>query len=229
MHANPLKVVHRWVGNSKPWVESLLGEAQSKPSIAVIVVMGSAIRECGHRRSDLDLLVLYHGVRPKLYEPIEVDIRFIDVNRADEQIEAGHEVICWALKFGIALFDRHGIWKSLKRKWINRIPLPSIAQAEERAFKSFDRAKELLDSDDVAAANDLLLAAVTQFVRARLIQHKIFPASRPELPGQLREVSLSDPLAQILEDSMYSDISPRTLLQRLTMAVPSLAHIDSDA
>jgi hypothetical protein len=73
----------------------------------------------------------------------------------------------------------------------------------------------MLKIGDDSAADDLILAGLTQLVRARLIESRIFPASRPELPQQLRIISQQDPLAQILEDAMYGDFAPCDLLHRL--------------
>src|SRR5947209_9810615 len=54
-----LGVVRRWVGDSHCWLTAFL---ESVPrSIVAAVVMGSAVRERGHRRSDFDLLMLVRG------------------------------------------------------------------------------------------------------------------------------------------------------------------------
>ena len=60
---------------------------------------------------------------------------------------------------------------------------------------------------DESAADDLILASLTQLVRERLIRHGIFPASRPELPDQLRAIDCDDPLAQLLDDAMFGDFA----------------------
>jgi hypothetical protein len=73
----------------------------------------------------------------------------------------------------------------------------------------------MLGIGDDSAADDLILAGATQLVRERLIKSEVFPASRPELPGQLRTISPHNPLAQILEDAMYRDIAPSDLLDRI--------------
>jgi hypothetical protein len=215
MQNDTLSVVRRWVGGSKCWLERFLLEARSNPSIAAIVVMGSAVRERGHRRSDIDLLVLHHGKRPAVDTPIEVDIRWYPAEKVENLLATGYEIICWAMKFGIPLLDSDGVWETLRSSWANRIPLPSASEAVARGQRSLQKAKEMLDAGDDAAADDLLLAAATQFVREQLIERGIFPASRPELPGQLLAVSASDPLAAVLEDAMYQDNDPSELATRL--------------
>jgi hypothetical protein len=210
-----LRVVRRWVGNSEHWLKQLLERAPSIPSIVSIVVMGSAVRDRSHRRSDFDLLILYRDKRPSLRPPLEVDIRMYPMANAAERLREGHEIIGWAMQFGIDLYDPENVWKSLRTQFANRVPLPSAAEAIERGQKSRLRAHEMLSIGDESAADDLVLAAATQFVRADLINHGVFPASRPELPDQLRQVSPGTQLANILDDAMYGDAGPQNLLNRL--------------
>src|SRR5215212_3151284 len=68
-----LTVVRRWIGDSEAWVRHLLATAHEYSDIVAIVAMGSAVRARGHRRSDVDLLVVYDERRPKLQPPVEVD------------------------------------------------------------------------------------------------------------------------------------------------------------
>ena len=213
MAVDMLDVVRRWVGDSESWLKAFLENIP--PSIVSIVVMGSAVRDRGHRRSDLDLLVLFRGKRPSLRPPLEVDIRMYAIGNAEEQLAAGHEILGWAMKFGTALYDPENAWASLRTKIGDRVPIPSAIDAAERAEQSLLRAREMLSIGDDSAADDLILAGATQLVRERLINSQIFPASRPELPAQLRTISPQDPLAQILEDAMYAEVAPSDLLRRL--------------
>jgi len=185
------------------------------PNIVSVVVMGSAVRERGHRRSDLDLLILYRGKRPSFDAPLEVDIRAYPVDGTEDKLASGHEIIGWAVKFGTAIHDRERLWHNLQSSWAERVPLPSAAEAAERGYKSLLTAQEMLAAGDESAAEDLVLAALTQFVRANLIENGVFPASRPELPSQLRSISENDPLAQLLEDAMYGDSSVSDLIRGL--------------
>jgi hypothetical protein len=215
MAENKLNVVRRWVGDSECWLKAFLENVRATPGIVCIVVMGSAVRDRGHRRSDFDLLILFRGKRLSLKPPLEVDIRMYPMGTAEENLAAGHEVLGWAMKFGTALYDPEGAWKLLRTKFGDRVPLPSASDAAKRATQSLLRAREMLGIGDESAADDLILAGVTQLVRARLIKSRIFPASRPELPHQLGTISPHDPLAQILEDAMFSEVAPADLLHRL--------------
>ena len=216
MHTDRAVVVRRWPGDSERWLAAFLEAAASNSSIVVIVVMGSAVRERGHRRSDFDLLLIYRGKRPAIKAPLEVDIRFLAIERIDDQIAKGHEILCWALKFGTALYDPQGYWDRLQQSWSNRIPLPSAVEARERGQQALARAIDMLRIGDESAADDLVLAALTQFARERLINNSVFPASRPELPDQLRVIAQDDPLARLLEEAMYGDPVPSDLIDSLT-------------
>ncbi|HYO58244.1 nucleotidyltransferase domain-containing protein [Archangium sp.] len=210
-----LELVRRWPGlKSKPWVENLVARASEEKSIAAIIIIGSAIRPRGHRRSDLDLLVLYRGTKPKLRAPVGVDVRHYPVESADKLIAEGNELLGWAVRFGYALYDPAHEWGKLHNKWTNILPLPSADEARQRADRSLDVARDLLEAGDEAAASDLALAAITQIARARLIKKGVYPASRPELPLQLRDITEST-LADLLEDALYKDFSTADLLDRL--------------
>src|SRR6266478_1612403 len=210
-----LNVIRRWVGDSRRWIKAFLKDVQASSSILTVIAMGSAVRERGHRRSDLDLLVLFRGKRPSLRPPIEVDVRMHPLETAEEQLAAGHEVLGWAMKFGETLYDPDKAWETLENKFRDQVPLPSASEASKRARESLMRAREMLKIGDDSAADDLILAGLTQLVRGRLIKSRIYPASRPELPGQLRVISPGDPLAQMLEDAMYGDFTPLHLLRQL--------------
>ena len=199
---------------------SFLAKVSSNESIVAVIVMGSSVRERGHRRSDLDLLVVYRGIRPAIDAPLEVDIRFHAIDRVDEQVAKGHEVLCWAIKFGTALYDLEGMWERLRESWSERVPLPSAKQARERGRQTMTRAREMVSIGDESAADDLILAALTQFVRQQLIENDVFPASRPELPNQLRKIRRNDALAQLLDDAMYGDLAPENLLDRYDALTP---------
>ena len=208
-------VVRRWAGNSQNWLNSFLRSLSSRPNIVSAVAMGSAVRAHGHRRSDFDLLVLYRGERPAFDAPLEVDIRAYPVEGIEEKLANGHEIIAWAVRFGVAIYDKEQLWQILQSSWAERVPLPSAPNASERGRSSLLKAQQMLDAGDESAADDLVLAALTQFARAKLIDRGVFPASRPELPTQLRSISQIDPLAQLLEDAMYDDRDVSDMIHEL--------------
>jgi predicted nucleotidyltransferase len=215
MDTEQVAVVRRWAGDSERWLAGFLEKAPSDGSIVSIIVMGSAVRERGHRRSDFDLLLIYRGRRPVIKAPMEVDVRFLSIEQIDDKIAKGHEILGWALKFGVALYDPQGNWEQLQASWRDRVPLPSAIEAGDRGRQALERAIEMLHIGDESAADDLALAALTQFARERLIKNHVFPASRPELPDQLRGTDGDDLLARLLDDAMYGDPSPSELISAL--------------
>jgi predicted nucleotidyltransferase len=213
--AERFSMIRRWIGGAKQWLPKFLDSAPSNQSIVAVVVLGSVLRERGHRRSDFDLLALYRGKRPTIRAPLEVDIRLLPIERLEDQIAQGHEIVCWALQFGTSLYDPELFWHRLEKSWAGRVPFPSASEARTRGEQSLARAMEMLQLGDESAASDLVLAALTQFARERLINGGVFPASRPELPSQLRELSRNDSLAGILDDAMFEDGDPVDLVTRL--------------
>lgn len=154
-------------------------------------------------------------MRPLIDAPLEVDLRLYSAEKLDKQIENGNEIICWALKFGRTIYDPAVFWSEQCSKWELRIPLPSAEAARTRFESSLSRAEEMVKLGDDSAAEDMVLSAVTQLVRERLIHHEIFPASRPELAEQLRAAEMNNALSQLLDDAMYGDYTPSQLLGRL--------------
>ena len=84
----------------------------------------------------------------------------------------------------------------------------------------------MLQIGDESAADDLILAALTQFARKRLIENGVFPASRPELPDQLREIDQNDPVARLLYDAMYADPVPSDVIDGLKEMKRALSSAD---
>ena len=210
-----LYAIRRWVGNSKDWLNAFLVAVCADINIVSVIAMGSAVRERGHRRSDFDLLVAYREKRPYIDAPIEVDVRLYSADTVEEKLAGGNEIVGWAVRFGYPLYDTDQFWQIIEDKWKDRVPLPSASEAAERARKSLVSAQEMLEIGDDSAADDLLLAAATQLVREKLIKHGVFPASRPELPLQLLATCPGDPLAGMLEDCMYTNLSAAHLFGRI--------------
>jgi len=210
-----LRGVRRWVGGSERWLRAFLKDIAADENIISVVAMGSAVRDRGHRRSDFDLLIIFREKRPLIVAPIEVDVRLYSAGTVEEKLANGNEIVGWAVKFGRPLHDKDRFWQSLYEKWKDRVPLPFASEAVERARKSLKAVVEMLNLGDDSAAEDLLLASATQLVRAKLIDHGVYPASRPELPAQLEAVCPGDPLADLLDASMYGDIAASDLYDQI--------------
>ena len=111
--------------------------------------------------------------------------------------------------------------RRLAAKVGDNVPLPSLSDADSRGRRSLERAVEMLKSRDEDAADDLVLAALTQIARRNLIAAGIFPASRPELPAQLRELMPNNPVADALEKAMFGNASPAELVANAKLLIES--------
>ncbi|HEX6746698.1 MAG TPA: hypothetical protein VF092_05330 [Longimicrobium sp.] len=190
----------RWPNEeARVWVAQLLTDTR----VAVVVIYGSAVRAVTES-NDVDLL-LVADTEPAYAPPLDVDLHWVDAAQVDSAVAAGDEVLGWGLRFGIPLVDREGIWARLIERWGDLLPFPSAAAADERARRATTAAEGLRADGDCEAADEVLLAALTQRARARLIRAGIYPLSRPELPDQLVELGDVD-LARQLTDLLNARI-----------------------
>ena len=97
--------------------------------------------------------------------------------------------------------------------WHDRPPLPDPATAREQAAKALGFVERLTCIGDAIAANEVDLARVTFLARAVLSEAGIFPASRPELPEQLRDIDEHE-LATELDESMARRKSDRLVSRK---------------
>jgi predicted nucleotidyltransferase len=202
-----LRVIRRWPSAAaRTWVEQFTATACASALVDAIVVIGSAVRAHGHRKSDLDLIVIYNTAPPATDDaPIDVDIRVFPREQVDDRIAEGHDLLGWAIHFGVAVCDHGGYWADLATRWRHSLPWPSPAIAVKRATRTESLARELLASGDEDAALELATAMLTHRARAHLLQAGIYPASRPELPEQLRAtgaIELADRLAGALDGTI---------------------------
>ncbi|MBF0517933.1 MAG: hypothetical protein HQK97_12645 [Nitrospirae bacterium] len=72
----------------------------------------------------------------------------------------------------------------------------------KHAKKSLSIASPLLLDNDLDNAQDEYLLVASHIARALLLQSKIFPLSRPELPEQLKLIGQND-LSKIIEGLIY--------------------------
>jgi hypothetical protein len=183
------------------WVRQFLSQACNDPRVLAVVAFGSAARSSDYS-ADVDLLVVYEEAKPFLAgHPLEVDIRWYERADAERMIAAGHELLGWIVKFGQPICEQNGYWTRLHNTWSDRVPFPSASVASGRAERADHLYADLLRIGDVDAAQEQFLVALTERARATLIREHIFPASRPELPGQLRKIG-DLTLAASLEEAL---------------------------
>jgi len=199
-------VVKRWPSSrARDWSERFICAVPDYPSIQSILVIGSAIRDVAPRQSDIDFIVLFEGTKPSsIKPPIDVDLRFFDVRRVEKLIAAGHDLLGWAIRFGITIYDPNGLWSETVSEWADKAPFPSASVALERAVKAQGLGRTLLKVGDEDAAREQELTMLTHIARAQLLQRGVYPISRPELPAQLRQIG-EGTLANRLERAIAQD------------------------
>jgi hypothetical protein len=192
----------RWPSTeARAWTLAFVADASSRAGILAVVAYGSAVREV-ESSADVDLLFVYEGDPPELDPPPgDVDLRGYASDDVEALLAGGHDVLGWALRFGVALWQRDGWWDDLAARWRDRLPLPSEGAADERARKALRISREMETAGDTDAAEEQRLVALTQQARAELIRAGVFPGSRPELPKQLRDIG-DAALARDLSDAI---------------------------
>ena len=195
----------RWpTAASRQWTESFLTSARYDLSIAAVIAIGSAVRP-NTVVADLDLIVICREpLNFRVPRPFEVDLRIHRADDVDRLIAEGHDVLGWAVKFGQVLFQRSGYWDMTLSRWKNDLPLPSPEIPRVRARDTRRRFLNVLEIGDLDAAHEQAISYLTHLAWAELLDRGIFPASRRELPSQLRTVD-SQRLADSLETLLDGD------------------------
>lgn len=205
----PSAVLSSWpTTRARQWLDSFLDRARSDANVLVVVGIGSSVRP-GFSADDLDLVVLCRDcTRLSEKPPIEVDLRCFDWDRVDEELRRARDMLVWSVRFGKTLYDPDDRWDGLTSRWQGRLPLPDAAEATRRAEVTRAQMESMRAVGDTDAGNDLNLSYLTHLARARLSEAGLFPASRPELPTQLRGIGQQD-LAAALAQALALRASQR--------------------
>jgi len=194
--------VLRWpTPRSRDWTGAFVDSAKSDPNIVAVVAIGSAVRP-RVSSADLDLVVICRD--PDVFNeapPLEVDLHAYSEAGVDPQLESGHDMLGWAVRFGKALFQRDCFWDKVVDSWRHRLPLPSSELARVRAAVAYRHLTGVFELGDRDAAHEQALSYLTHLARAELLDKGVYPASRPELAGQLRGIGnlqLADWLDRLL-------------------------------
>lgn len=150
----PDHLVCRWPAlDARGWLASFLERAEVDANVVAVIAIGSAVRP-DVTSDDLDVMVVCRDVvRLKERAPIEVDLRKANWESVDDQIQAGHDLLVWAVRFGRPLLDQGGAWAEFTRRWTSRLPLPdptvALARAEA-ARRRMEKVRVVGDDDAVA-------------------------------------------------------------------------------
>ncbi len=190
------RAILRWpTERSRDWTLGLLEYVRDDTDVRAVVAVGSAVRP-GVSSVDLDLVVVCGdalGFKKRHRAPSEIDARAYAYSEVESSLESGHDMLGWAVKFGKVLFQRDGYWDEVVRRWKDRLPLPHIDSAYARASDSYRWLSEFHRVGDTDAAYEHARSYLTHLARAALVERGVYPASRPELPGQLREAFADAP------------------------------------
>jgi hypothetical protein len=166
-----------------------LSDATDNENINAVVAVGSAVRPAVPS-ADLDLVVICRDPASlRVKAPLEIDVRTYRADQVQQELAKGNDLLGWAVKFGRVLFQRDGYWNAISELWRDRLPLPPPDVAAQRADEAFQRLTKVLEVGDVDAAEEQALSYATHLARAELLKRNVYPASRPELAGQLRKIS----------------------------------------
>jgi hypothetical protein len=133
-------------------------------------------------------------------------------------------MLIWAVLFGRVLYQRDSFWDGIVNKWAHQLPLPSFELASTRALATYRRLKKILDVGDEEAVIEQALSLFTHLARMTLLRNGIFPASRPELPEQLRRAG-DGTLAESIQ-SLYSGTTTKSSQVRKLLA-PWMPFLDN--
>lgn len=197
-----LGVIQRWstVGASR-WAARVFPELCRNSSVLAVVALGSGVRPIDSAY-DFDCLYVFRGAPPEIGRPPhDVDLRGFEASTVNSLISSGHDLLVWTIKFGRVVCEHDEYWSRLVSAWLPRLPFPSHEIADRRAERAEELLADLRRIGDHDAAIEQEVTALTHRARASLLRERIFPASRPELPKQLREignVSLADALQEAI-------------------------------
>ena len=211
-HAPP--EILRWpTERSRDWTRKLVNSARAIRGVLAVVAIGSAVRP-NVSSADLDLILIHSDSEPLGEKaPLEIDLRAFSAADVDAQIASGHDLLGWAVKFGGVLFQRNHYWDELVNSWSDRLPLPSPAVARERAVCAQRRLTKVLEFGDTDAAEEQAASYLTHLARAELLDRGVYPASRPELPSQLRAIG-NFQIADWLDAVLQNKLTGKTQIDR---------------
>ncbi|HEX8671432.1 MAG TPA: hypothetical protein VF710_06065 [Longimicrobium sp.] len=196
---------------AREWSRRMVHTACANPDVLAVVAIGSAVRAV-EAADDVDFLIVRASEEtPELGPlPLDVDVLAYPAALVDDKLAAGHDLLGWAVQFGVLVYERQRFWSCLTERWMNRVPLPSADHAAERAARARRLTEELRAVGDLDAAAEQNVWWLTQDARARLIRAGVYPASRPELAEQLRGIGAypqADELEAALADRLRMSMS----------------------
>jgi hypothetical protein len=193
-------------------VTSEIARRAAQSGAEAFALTGSTARHCRTDVSDLDYHVV--GSRFKSNDlPGDVDVYFGNAERFWSKLRGGDDFVQWTLRFGCILMDQ-GVFRAGLRAIATEDIWPDAGAKFARLPEMQDLASRLIGMGDRDAAQDQLRAAFTSLARGLLLERRVFPLARKELPDQLRH-AMQPSLADALELTIYRQPTLATLREAL--------------
>ncbi|HET7444385.1 MAG TPA: hypothetical protein VFJ57_06975 [Solirubrobacterales bacterium] len=184
---------------SRPQLEitELLQTRAHEIGALAFALTGSTARAQRTKISDLDYHVI--GPRPPHSDlPDDVDVYATDEVGMWRKLNQGDDFIQWTLRYGCVLFDT-GVFQAAMQRMSNAGLWPTSDQKFSRLDGHIRLARRLIAMGDRDAAQDQVRATLTSLARALLLQARVFPRARFELPLQLHEIGAGELGSTLLE------------------------------
>jgi hypothetical protein len=162
---------------------------------------GSTARKRRTAISDLDYHVI--GRRPDVSDlPGDVDVVATSAARFRSRLIEGDDFAQWTLRCGCILHDTGPL-----RDGVRLIAEMDLWPHAQRKLDSLDvhrtEVERLIQMGDQGAAHEQLRAMLTTAARGLLLQTRVFPLARLDLPAQLDRAGYG-PLAQTLRRTIHA-------------------------
>ncbi len=164
--------------------ETVVARARAAEAQALILT-GSTARAARTPMSDLD----YHLIGTPIATddlPGALDLHVLSAAALRARLHEGDDFVHWSLRFGRVVFDCGIVSESVHLMREQQL-WPDAARKLAQARKSLSLARAMIASGDKDAALEQACTALTLTARWRLLEERVFPLSRAELPAQLRE------------------------------------------
>jgi hypothetical protein len=193
--------------------ETLMARAREGGALA-FALTGSTARARRTAISDLDYHVV--GKRPRHNDlPDDVDVYATDLAGFWRKLNEGDDFVQWTLRYGCVLFDEGVFHQGMKHLVSENLwPSPSLKFA--RLAEHIRLARRLISMGDRDAAQDQVRATLTSVSRGLLLDSRVFPLARAELPQQLRAAELPE-LGRALQRSIADELTLAQLSEALDL------------
>jgi hypothetical protein len=168
--------------------------------VSGFALTGSTARKRRTAISDLDYHVI--GKRPDVSDlPGDVDVVATSAARFRDRLIDGDDFVQWTLRCGCILFDS-GPMRNGVRLIVEMDLWPNGQRKLDSLTMHRAEVERLIQMGDRSAAHEQLRAMLTTAARGRLLQARVFPLTRKELPAQLERAGYV-PLARALGRTIH--------------------------